>query len=59
MRMQDILKLHNGDEVFWEDPDEGGCSRHYTIATIEVKGDVVCIEDVDGDYLECLPRELK
>lgn len=58
MKLAEILELHDGDEVTWNDPDDGLCSRVLTILTIEVNGDVVCIVDRDGNYLECLPSEL-
>lgn len=58
MKMTHIRKLHHGDEVFWNDPDDGICSRHYIIGTIEIKGNIICITDKNGDYLECHAREL-
>jgi hypothetical protein len=58
MRIAQVKKLHPGDEVFWNDPDEGTCSRIYKIRLIEVNGNVVTIEDVDGSVLECFAREL-
>ena len=51
--------------MFWNDPDNGECSRYYTIGTIVIdilddQADaVVCITDKDGTYLECFPHELK
>jgi hypothetical protein len=60
MKIADVKKLQPGDEVFWNDPDDGKCSRHYTISKIEVRQTVqtVIIEDVDGDTLECFASEL-
>jgi len=52
-----------GDKVYWNDPD-GGCSRPYTIKTIEyygLVGDTDCIfhiSEPDGSELECYAREL-
>lgn len=47
-----------GDQVLWTDPDEGKCSRHITIQSIESHGDVVKITGTDGSYLECFASEL-
>jgi hypothetical protein len=58
MKVKDIKKLHSGDEVTWNDPDEGKCSRTLTIGSIKVTGDIVRILDIEGDYLECLAEEL-
>ena len=54
----DVRALHTGDEVFWTDPDDGLCSRHLVILTIDVRGDVVVITTDDGRVLECLAGEL-
>jgi hypothetical protein len=68
MTPSQIEKLKPGDRVFWNDPDEGACSREYKIKRIafqlepgeEVCGDeIVSIEDEDGSFLECLACELK
>ena len=58
MRVAEAKKLATGDQVFWTDPDDGACSRHYTILAIEVVGNVVTIEEPDGSVLECFAREL-
>jgi hypothetical protein len=58
MTIKEVKKLHNGDEVYWTDPDDGACSRYITIQTIVLNGDVVCITDKDGDSLECFAEEL-
>ena len=53
MTTQDALELTSGDEVYWNDPDEGLTSRNLTISMIEiVHGDVFKIWDTDGGYLE-------
>ena len=50
--------------MFWNDPDEGECSRFIIIRRIEfhgTKGDpdcVVRITGADGDSLECFAGEL-
>lgn len=48
----------NSFKLFWTDPDDGICSRYYTISKIRVKGDIVCITDIDGTYLECCADKL-
>lgn len=56
--------LHNGDEVWWDDPDDGKCSRYHTIQDITYAGKigdddcVISIRDIDGSVLECFAREL-
>lgn len=59
MRISDAKKLHTGDEVYWNDPDDGACSRVLKIQTISVVGNVVSIEEPDGSVVECYARELK
>ena len=59
MKIQDIKKLNRGDKVFWNDPDEGACSRIYDIKTVKIfNPNLVEIEDKNGDVLECPPSEL-
>ena len=59
MDIEDVEQLDNGDEVFWNDPDEGECSRHIVIQTIEVVGgEMVRITGKDGSELECFADEL-
>lgn len=58
MRMSQVRRLHSGDEVTWNDPDEGRCSRTGTILEIIIKGDIVCITWSDGSTTECFAREL-
>jgi hypothetical protein len=58
MTIQQAIKLHPNDEVFWNDPDNGLCSRHYLIAEIDIQDGIVRITEKDGSYLECSPREL-
>jgi len=58
MNITEALKLDSGFKVFWEDPDEGKCSRYYTISKIEIKGTILCITDIDGSYIECFAHEL-
>lgn len=58
MKMKSVKQLHAGDEVRWNDPDGGLCSKTIHISSIEVKGSIICITDVNGDYLECFAKEL-
>ncbi len=58
MQISAIKKLCRGDQVFWNDPDGGACSRHYTILLIKYMSGVVKLTDIHGDYLECYAREL-
>jgi sortase (surface protein transpeptidase) len=58
MTYAEVKKLHSGDEVYWNDPDEGTASRVYKIRTIEVIGEIVVITDSDGSHLECFAKEL-
>lgn len=55
--------LNPGDEVYWNDPDEGVCSKHITIRTVEYHGQVgddciIQLTGVDGSDLECFAHEL-
>lgn len=58
MKLSLAKKLHTGDEIRWNDPDEDACSRDIVISEIVVKGDVVQITDREGNYLECLAGEI-
>lgn len=60
MKMRELNKLKPGDRVYWNDPDQGVCSRFYLIKNIEVTDDSddVCIEEPDGSFLECYSHEL-
>jgi hypothetical protein len=59
MRMSELGNLHCGDEVYWEDPDDGKCSRFLVILSIYYCGNVVTITEPDGTVVECFARELK
>jgi hypothetical protein len=56
--MLNVHELRNGDEVYWNDPDGGLCSRHIVIREIRIDGEVVVIDGIEGDHLECLVCEL-
>jgi hypothetical protein len=67
MKLAEVRKLQSGDEVFWNDPDDGLTSRHIKIQSIKVLApddgeecgdEVVCIYGNDGDELECFAHEL-
>jgi len=59
MKPYQVKQLHSGDEVFWTDPDDGLCSRHYVISEITIKDSGwISIIDKDGSQLECFSDEL-
>jgi hypothetical protein len=58
MTIHDVKNLCPGDEVTWNDPDEGRCTRTGAIQYIKVTGNVVQITWNDGSDLECFAREL-
>ena len=70
MKLTEIKKLKKGDEVFWSDPggdewNEPGdnCSKVIKILTIRFQKPLRCesviqLVGMNGDYLECLAREL-
>lgn len=58
MNLLYVRKLHPGDQVKWNDPDDGKCSCVITIECIEINGDVCRIWADDGEYIECLAEEL-
>jgi len=59
MTSEQAKKIHVGDEVFWNDPDEGACSRILKVLSIEVTDNVAAIQDVDGSIVECFVEELE
>lgn len=67
MTRKEVEVLDRGDQVFWNDPDAGKCSRYYEILEIAVapglgaggNSVIVGITDVSGDRLECLAEELE
>jgi len=57
MKVKEIMKLKEGDKIFWKDPDEA-CSKEIIVKKILFASEeMVQIVDNDG-YLECLPQEL-
>lgn len=63
MTKAEAIKLRNGDEVFWTDP-EGTNSRYFNIQTIVIilaenfTDYIACILDKDGTGIECFIEEL-
>lgn len=53
--IENVHNLHEGDELLFKGP-EG--DKYLTISTIEIIGDIACIMDTDGDYIECFVDEL-
>lgn len=64
LKLSQIKKLHNGDQITWSDPDaESDCSKVITIKTINWSNpEVISITGIDqnNNYqeIECLPKEL-
>jgi len=60
MTTAEVKALKPGDNVYWQDPDDGLCSRTLTIRTIDAsRDDFVVIEDTEGDELWATPAELR
>ena len=52
-------KLHSGDEVTWNDPDGGICTRSGTISTVDYYSEgAVRLVMTDGWSVEALITEL-
>ena len=50
-------KLHTGDEVTWNDPDDGLCTRTVTIVSIVWTGEIATIT-YEGGELQAFIHEL-
>lgn len=51
--------LRSGDEITWNDPDDGLCTKTFVMQSIEyLSDDVVRITDKDGGVLEAHLHEL-
>lgn len=52
--------LKPGDRIIWDDPDNGICSRPYTIKAVEFdeSSGVLKITSTEGDCLECYLSEV-
>jgi len=60
MKLEDIAALQSGDQVYWNDPDDGLCSRMYTIESITSHSEtgVVTITEKDGSVIDAYFNEL-
>lgn len=59
MNSKKVRKLKSGDEVYWNDPDGGLCSRVLKIQSIEfIWPEAVRILAIDGSTLEAFIWEL-
>lgn len=59
MKINQAKQLHRGDEIRWNDPDGGLCSRNLIILEIAYKGEgAFSIIDMDGGHLECFAKEI-
>lgn len=58
MRLERARQLTPNDTVYWNDPDNGACSRRLAIAAIDITSNVACITEPDGSVVECFVREL-
>ena len=60
MTIEQALELKHGDQVHWQDPDNGLCSGTLTIGDISVDCETgaIVITDITGDDIECWPEEL-
>ena len=65
MTVSKVKQLHSRDQVTWNDPDQGLCSRTDYILDIEVTPGFrnarqcpVFIRWIDGGELECFASEL-
>lgn len=59
MKPSEIRKLQPGDRIWWEDPDEGIGSRHYTVKRANTKGLRATVECMDGTVLKCPVQEIQ
>jgi hypothetical protein len=56
--------LQSGDEVCWNDPDDGTCSRTLVIGSVEYHGElgdpecIIRLTADDGWFVECFANEL-
>ena len=59
LTLEQAMALHSGDEVTWNDPDEGTCTCTFTIQSIQHHSDdLFKITKMDGGHLEALASEL-
>lgn len=58
MTIKQATNLKPGDKVYWNDPDDGLCSRELTIERIQFNCEVVVITDTYGDVHNVFANEL-
>jgi hypothetical protein len=63
MTLTKVRKLQAGDEVYWNDPDEGLCSHSIKVIEADVVGNIVKLTGTDVKtgtecYVECYASEL-
>jgi len=59
VQLKEVRRLSPGDTVYWNDPDDGCCSKFITIRSIKVLEDeMVFIHGADRSDLECYAEEL-
>lgn len=56
MDKKEADQLHPGDEVYWNDPDDGVSSGHYTV--LGRHGDILYLKNLDGSEVEVFAHEL-
>ena len=59
MTLSEAKDLRPGDEVYWTDPDDGKCSGYWQIKSVQVRGTIVTIQDLDDSVLDCFAPELE
>jgi len=52
-----VENLHEGAEVYWNDPDNDVCSGHYKVVNI-INDDIVLLKNEYGSELEAYVGEL-
>jgi len=51
--------LDKGDEVFWEDPDDGKCSGLYTVLRNHKSSKILELENDSGSYVQVFWSEVR
>jgi hypothetical protein len=60
MTIDQVRKLQPGNNIRWNDPDHGLCSRDIVVKsfTIEEGDDIISLYGQEDDYLQCFAHEL-
>lgn len=58
MRKFKKIKYYQGDDVYWNDPDNGECSGLYRIAQV-VDCDILLLERDDGTQWQVFTSEIR